>query len=313
MKFGFYLPTRGEGATTDALTGLVTGGEQLGFHSVTIADHIVFPTQIDSKYPYTVGGGFPGQGDAFEQLTLMSFIAAKTETLRLVTSVMIVPHRNPVVTAKMLATIDVLSRGRVTVGVGVGWLREEFEALSAPDFKKRGAVTNEYLEIFKKLWTEDPVSHDGEFYQFNEIRCMPHPVQDPHPPIWIGGHSKPALRRAARYANGWHPVGSIAAVPLPPEELQVHIDELKRMTEAEGRDPEAMTICYKTPLYDSGLAVDGADRKPFSGSSEQIADDVRAFQAVGVSEIVFDFRSPTLEESMGRMEAFSQGVMPIVD
>ena len=165
MKFGFYLPTRGEVATTDALTGLVTGGEKLGFHSVTIADHIVFPTQFDSKYPYTVGGGFPGQGDAFEQLTLMSFIAAKTETLRLVTSVMIVPHRNPVVTAKMLATIDILSKGRVTVGVGVGWLREEFEALSAPDFARRGAVSNEYLEIFKKLWTEDPVSHEGEFLQ----------------------------------------------------------------------------------------------------------------------------------------------------
>ncbi len=313
MKFGFYLPTRGEVATTDALTGLVTGGEKLGFHSVTIADHIVFPTQFDSKYPYTVGGGFPGQGDAFEQLTLMSFIAAKTETLRLVTSVMIVPHRNPVVTAKMLATIDILSKGRVTVGVGVGWLREEFEALSAPDFARRGAVSNEYLEIFKKLWTEDPVSHEGEFYSFKELRCMPHPVQNPHPPIWIGGHSKPALRRAAKYGDGWHPVGSIAAVPLPPEELLKHIDELKRMTEAEGRNPDAMTICYKTPLYDSGMAVDGADRKPFSGSAEQIAEDVRAFQAVGVSEIVFDFRSPTLAESLDRMTVFSEGVMPIVD
>lgn len=311
MKFGFYLPTRGESATSDALTGLVQGGERLGFHSVTIADHIVFPTTIDSKYPYTVQGNFPGEGDAFEQLTLMSFIAAKTETLRMVTSVMIVPHRNPVVTAKMLATIDVLSKGRVTVGVGVGWLREEFEALSAPDFAKRGAATNEYLEIFQKLWTQDPVSHQGEFYSFNELRCMPHPVQKPYPPIWIGGHSKPALRRAAKYGDGWHPVGSIAAVPLPPEELQVHIDDLKRMTEANGRDPDAMTICYKTPLYDGGRAPAGADRKPFSGDPEQIAEDVRAFQAVGVSEIVFDFRSPTMRESLDRMEAFAAGVMPL--
>ena len=101
--------------------------------------------------------------------------------------------------------------------------------------------------------------------------------------------------------------------PLPPEELLKHIDELKRMTEAEGRNPDAMTICYKTPLYDSGMAVDGADRKPFSGSAEQIAEDVRAFQAVGVSEIVFDFRSPTLAESLDRMTVFSEGVMPIVD
>ena len=130
-------------------------GEALGFATIVIGDHIVFPTKVDSTYPYTVGGAFPGQGDALEQLTLMSFIAARTETARLVTSVMILPHRNPLVTAKVLATIDVLSKGRVTVGVGVGWMREEFEALGAPDFDKRGASSNEYIEIFKKCWTED--------------------------------------------------------------------------------------------------------------------------------------------------------------
>jgi probable F420-dependent oxidoreductase len=313
MKFGFYLPTRGDGTNSDSIAGLAIGGERLGFHSATFADHVVFPTKIESPYPYTVGGGFPGQGDAFEQLTMLSYIAGRTEKLRLVTSVMIVPHRNPVLTAKMLATIDVLSKGRVTVGAGVGWLREEFEALSTPDFDKRGAVTNEYLEIFKKLWTQDPVSHEGKFYSFKELRCMPHPVQKPHPPIWIGGHSKPALRRAARYGDGWHPVGSIAAVPLPPAELQKLVDELKRMTEAEGRDPDAMTICYKTPLYDPGMPVEGKDRKPFSGTAEQIADDIRGFQAVGVSEIVFDFRSPSLERSLEQMETFAKGVMPIVD
>ena len=153
MRYGFYLPTRGKTATADALETLVGRGEALGFSSVMIADHVVFPTVVNSKYPYTVSGVFPGQGDALEQLALMAFVAGRTSRLRLVTSVMILPYRNPVFTAKTLATIDVLSRGRVTVGVGVGWLREEFEALAAADFDRRGAVSDEYLRIFKTLWT----------------------------------------------------------------------------------------------------------------------------------------------------------------
>ena len=198
MRYGFYLPTRGRTATPNDLEILVRRGEALGFASVMIADHIVFPSVVTSKYPYTVNGVFPGQGDALEQLALMAFIAGKTERLRLVTSVMILPYRNPVATAKTLATIDVLSRGRVTVGVGVGWLREEFEALAAADFDRRGAVSDEYIRIFKALWTQSPASFAGEFYRFDSVRCLPHPVQTPHPPIWIGGHSKAALRRVAR-------------------------------------------------------------------------------------------------------------------
>ncbi|MFT6583484.1 MAG: putative F420-dependent oxidoreductase [Alphaproteobacteria bacterium] len=313
MKYGFYLPTRGDTATADGLVSMVQNAERLRFNSVMIADHIVFPTNFDSPYPYTVDGGFPGQGDAFEQLSLMSFIAGKTNSLRLVSSVMILPHRNPIVTAKMLATIDVLSKGRVTVGVGVGWMREEFEALDAPDFDKRGAASNEFIEIFKKAWTEDPVSFEGEFYSFKELRCMPQPVQNPHPPIWIGGHSKPAMRRVAKYGDGWHPVGSIAATPLPPALLKEKFDEIKRMAEAHGRDPETITISYKAPIYDAGVPVDGAERKPFTGSFEQIAEDVQSFKDVGVSELVFDFRAPTFDESIERMNAFGDGVMPLTD
>ena len=220
MRYGFYLPTRGQTATPEGLETLVQRGEALGFASVMIADHLVFPVTIKSKYPYTVTGVFPGQGDVLDQLSLMAFVAAKTTRLRLVTSVMIVPYRNPVLTAKALATIDVLSKGRVTVGVGVGWMREEFEALGAPDFDRRGAVTDEYLRIFKTLWTESPASFSGRFYRFDSLRCLPHPVQRPHPPIWVGGHSKPALRRAAQLGDGWHPVGANPAVPLPAAELR---------------------------------------------------------------------------------------------
>lgn len=236
----------------------------------------------------------------------MAFIAGKTERLRLVTSVMILPYRNPVATAKTLATIDVLSRGRVTVGVGVGWLREEFEALGAADFDRRGAVSDEYLRIFKALWTESPVSFAGEFYRFEDVRCLPEPVQKPHPPIWIGGHSKAALRRVARLGDGWHPVGANPAVPLTPADLRRDLDELYRLTEAEGRDPSALTISYKAPLYDVSRPVAaGADRRPFSGSPDQIAEDIATYERLGVSELIFDFRSETSAESLERMERFA--------
>ncbi|HUP34006.1 MAG TPA: LLM class F420-dependent oxidoreductase [Candidatus Limnocylindria bacterium] len=306
MRYGFYLPTRGQTASPESLESLVARAEGLGFSSVVIADHIVFPVTIKSKYPYTVSGAFPGQGDALEQLSLMAFVAGKSRALRLISSVMILPYRNPMVTAKMLATIDVLSGGRVTVGVGVGWLREEFEALGAPDFDRRGAVSDEYLRVFKALWTQDPASYHGEFYRFDSVRCLPHPVQKPHPPIWVGGHSKAALRRVARLGDGWHPVGANPAVPLRPPELRALLDELRRLTEAEGRDSSQLTISYKAPIYDSGRGVEGgAERRPFSGSQQAIVDDVATFAGLGVSDLIFDFRSESLAESLERMERFA--------
>jgi probable F420-dependent oxidoreductase len=306
VRYGFYLPTRGGCATPDALETIVQRGETLGFHSVMIADHVVFPTAITSKYPYTVSGVFPGGGDALDQLTLMAFVAGRTRRLRLVSSVMILPYRNPVLTAKMLATIDVLSRGRVTVGVGVGWLREEFEALGAPDFDRRGTVSDEWIRIFKTLWTQDPASFRGEFYRFDALRCLPQPVQKPHPPVWIGGHSAPALRRVARYGDGWHPVGANPAVPLRPSELRASLDALAKLTEAEGRDPAALTISFKAPVYDPSVAVlTGSERRPFAGTPQQIADDIGAYEKAGVRELVFDFRSERLEEALERMERFA--------
>ena len=306
MRFGFYLPTRGRTAEPHAIEAMVAHGEALGFSSVVVADHLVFPVTIHSRYPYTVSGAFPGQGDALDQLSLMAFVAGKSRRLRLISSVMILPHRNPVVTAKMLATIDVLSGGRVTVGVGVGWLREEFQALGAPDFDRRGAVSDEYLRIFKTLWTQDPASFRGEFYSFEALRCLPHPTQKPHPPIWVGGHSKVALRRVARLGDGWHPVGATPAVPLRPPEMRASLDELRRLTDAERRDFSALTISFKAPLYDPGQGVDGgADRRPFTGSTQAIADDIGIYAGLGVSELIFDFRAETLTESLDRMAHFA--------
>ena len=305
MRYGFYLPTRGRTATPEALQTLVQRGEALGFHSVVIADHVVFPVRIASKYPYTVSGVFPGGGDTLEQLTLATFVAAHTQRLRIVTSVMILPHRHPVLAAKMLATLDVLSRGRLTVGVGVGWLREEFEALGAPDFDRRGAASDEVLTIFKTLWSGSPASFAGTFFRFEELRCLPAPVQKPHPPIWIGGHSRAALRRVARHGDGWHPVGANPASMLGPAELRTLLTELSRLMEAERRDPAALTIAYKAPLYDVDAGADGG-RRPFSGSDAQVREDIATYAALGVHELIFDFRGDDVGRSAERMQRFAE-------
>ena len=309
MRYGFYLPTRGPTSDADSLVKIVEQAERLGFDSTVIADHVVFPVQIESSYPYTVGGNFPGGWEALEQLSLMAFIAGKTRNLRLVTSVMILPYRNPVVTAKMLATIDVLSNGRVIVGVGVGWLREEFETLGCFEFDRRGTLSDEYLKIFKTLWTQEPASFDGEFYRFDALHFLPKPIQKPHPPIWIGGHSRPALRRVARFADGWHPVGANPAVPLQPKQFAGSCEELRRLTELEGRRYEDLTICFKAPLYDKNTTtVSSTDRRPFSGSTSQVVDDIGTYGELGVHELIVDFRSDTLNETLERMAQFREEI-----
>jgi probable F420-dependent oxidoreductase len=309
MRFGFYLPTRGPLANRRDIKAYINTAEEVGFSSVAVADHIVVPTAIESAYPYTVGGEFLSKGDAMEQLSLMAFVAGASESLRIISSVMIVPHRNPVLVAKALATSDVLSEGRITVGVGVGWMAEEFEALDAPDFKKRGAVTDEYIRIWKKLWTGEAVSHESDFYSFNELYCQPAPLQNPHPPIWIGGHSTPALRRVARLADGWHPVGATAASPLPPSEMRQKLAQLKELTEAEGRDFDALTISYKAPIYDGGVPPKGEARRLFTGGPSAALDDIAEMADVGVEELIFDFRGETIEASLAAMRRFGEEIM----
>jgi probable F420-dependent oxidoreductase len=309
MRYGFYLPTRGPLATRESLSAILVKAESLGFASVMVADHIILPTKIESAYPYTVKGNFVSESECFEQLALMSFVAGRTEKLRIVSSVMIVPHRNPVFNAKALATIDVLSGGRLTVGIGVGWLAEEFRALQAADFKHRGAVTDEYVEIFRMLWTGERVAYRGRFYSFDEVVCHPRPIQRPGPPIWIGGHSGPALRRIARLGDGWHPVGATAASPLPPEEMRQKLDQIARLMQAEGRDFSKLEVSYKAPIYDGGAPPPGEQRRLFTGGADRALEDIAVFEKIGVHELVFDFRAPSLSECLDRMEQFSAEII----
>ncbi len=207
MRYGFYLPTRGPTATRDGILALAREGERLGLHSAMVADHIVFPVESRSTYPYTLDGKHPSVGDALETFSILGVVAGATERLRLVSSVLVLPYRNPVLTAKMVASLDVLSGGRVTLGVGAGWLKEEFEALGSPAFEARGAVTDEWITIFKQLWS--------------------------------------------------------------------------------------------------------GSRRLFSGAREEIAGDIRTFAALGVHELIFDFRGQSIVESVERLQRFVTEVMPL--
>ncbi|MEC9309325.1 MAG: LLM class F420-dependent oxidoreductase [Chloroflexota bacterium] len=310
MKFGFYLPNNGPNARPEPLAAIAMKGDALGFECMVANDHILVPEQINSPFPYTVGGEFPGggTGEYFEQLTLLTYLAGITKQIRLITSVMIVPHRPPLLTAKILSTIDVLSRGRLTVGVGVGWMEEEFRALGAPPFSERGVVTNEYIRAFIELWTSDNPTFSGEYCGFSDLVFLPKPVQDPHPPIWVGGHSRAALRRAATLGNGWHPVGALPASPLEPDDLSEKISLLNRYADEAGRDPETLDISMKALLYDSTSSPDGPRRR-FSGSTEEILQDVQTYAHYGVTHLIFDIRGSDLNSALEKLQWFAEDIM----
>jgi len=304
MDIGCHLPNQGPLANGDALVRFARAAEERDVASLWVSDHVIFPRSATGSYP---GGRFPHPPDKpyLEPVTVLAAAAVCTTRARLGASVFILGHRHPVVMAKMLTSIDALSHGRLICGVGVGWWKEELEILGVP-FHARGRHGDEILRAFKALWTEENPRLDGEFFHFRELGFAPKPVQKPHPPIWVGGHSKVALRRVARLGDGWHPVGATPAVPLGPAEMRAALDELRRLTEAERRDFSTLTISYKAPLYDPGRAVDGgAARRPFTGSQQAIADDIGAFEALGVSELIFDFRAETLAESLDRMARFA--------
>ena len=319
MKYGFTLPGRGPLATPERLGTLARRGEELGYDTLYTGDHILVPRSISSPYPYTESGEFPGSpsGESMEQLTLLSFLAGQTTSIRLATSVIIVPHRNPLVAAKALATLDVLSNGRLVVGVGVGWMREEFEALGLPPFEERGAVTDEYIRAFKELWTSDDPSFEGKYVKFDNISFLPKPVQKPHPPIWVGGESRPALRRTAELADGWYPLGSNPTYPMgTPEQLKAGLARLAAYARRFNRDPAEIEIIYRThqfQLQRNGGGSSG-ERTLFVGAAGEIASDIRQYEQIGVGSLVFDFVRQTqdMSEVLERMEEFATEVWPQV-
>jgi len=317
MDYGFSIHTRGPLTDRDSVLALAKRGEELGFGYIAIPDHIVIPREIGSRYPYNTAGKMVGaaDGDCLEQLTVMAYLAAVTSKIRLLTSVMVVPHRSPVFTAKVLATIDVLSQGRVTVGCGAGWLEEEFQAIGAPPFAERGKVTDEYLRIFKTLWTEDDPRFDGQYARFQDIAFLPKPVQKPHPPLWIGGESPAALRRVVALGDAWYPIGSNPQFPLNTlDRYKQAVARLRAEAERANRDPASIELNYWSAWYREGqtLQADDGQRQLFTGSDAEVAQDIAAFRTLGVRNLLFSFARSTLSASLDAMERFATKVLPLV-
>ena len=314
MEYGFSVPTRGPLATMEDISSIVTAGEELGFYIAGVSDHIVIPRDISSVYPYSEDGVFltvDGSGECLEQLTTIAAIAALTSRIRLLTSVMVLPYRNPVFTAKVLSSIDVLSEGRLNVGCGVGWMKEEFLALNTPSFDERGAVASEYIEVFKELWTKDKPAYEGKYCNFSDISFLPQPIQKPHPPIWVGGESVAALKRAALLGDCWFPIGSNPRHPLGSlNQLRARINRLYSVCETVKRDPSSIKLAYSVSWYlNSSVQVsrDG-DRILMTGTDEEIAQDIDCLENIGVSYIQLNLLGHTVSETIDNMSGFMTGV-----
>ena len=285
MKVGAFVPFGTLNATAEYLRTVGPGLEERGFESVWVAEHVVMFDDYDSRYPYADDGRFPGGGDTglLEPLTALTYLAAVTDTIRLGTGICLVAQRNPVYTAKQVVDLDVLSGGRVDFGVGVGWLREEFDVVAMP-FEDRGARAREHLEVMKELWVNETASYKGTFYDLPPCSLYPKPVQQPHPPIHFGGETTAALRRAADLGQGWY------GFNRTPDEVPEALARLDRLLEERGRsrDDFEISVCpyFKGIDRDAlrryeDLGVDrviglvfGFDRDTFLTAADELAEEL---------------------------------------
>jgi probable F420-dependent oxidoreductase len=315
MDFGLTFGHRGATGNPDGIAARAQQADKLGFAYLGMPDHIVFPRQTDSRYPYRADGKHPStsSGYCLDQLACLSFVAALTQKVRLLTSVMVVPHRHPVLAAKTLTTVDVLSKGRLTVGVGVGWLEEEMAVLGGPPYAQRGAASDTYIRTFKKLWADDGASIAGETWVDTEsLNFEPKPVQRPGPPIWVGGEGKAARRRVAQLGDAWYPV-----IYNPKERLDTPkafadaLADVRQQTAAAGRDPSAIDVA----VYANSMSI-GEERKnpegkrlAFTGTAANIVEDVQAYAEAGARHILVGFEASDLQLALDRTAQFATDIM----
>jgi probable F420-dependent oxidoreductase len=300
MQFGLSLPHFQQVASPEAIRRVAQRAEQMGYDGIWVSDHIVIPASAVDRF----GSVF------YEPLTVLAYAAACTTRIRLGTTVIILPYRNPVVTAKVLSTLDVLSGGRVTAGMAVGWTEDEFKALGVP-FQERGALSDEYLAAFKALWTQEKPAFHGQYVHFENIAFEPKPVQKPHIPIWIGGNSKRAIRRAVALGDGWHPTRPLV------EDVRAGVAYLRDVCAQRGRDPKSLQIAVRQPLkfYDGAAA--SIKRRPLLGSMQKIIADIGQYQVAGVQYFMLDtfYSAPelaqeTVDSMLATIERFAADVMP---
>lgn len=293
MKVGLLVPNLGPLATgpgsVDVVTTIAMKAEELGYDALWVADHVIMPMHIESRYPYNDTGEFPANpADGFlEPLSLLGYLAGATKRVRLGTWVLVLPHRNPIVTAKMFATLDVLSRGRMMLGAGIGWMEEEISLLGAP-FKKRGRLSDEYLQAMRELWTNPDPQFDGEFCKFSDIKCEPKPVQNPLP-VWIGGHSARAMRRVVEHGDGW------VAVAKSYDGFKEGVEMIRVAADKAGRDMSSIKILI-APAYTTSV--------------DTFIEETKRYQDLGYDSFLapLPLWSDRLEEGVGFMEDFAQKV-----
>ena len=299
MQFGVSLPVVqqmpgvAEWEVADgagAIASVARQADELGYAWVPCSDHIAIPKRAVA----TMGAEW------YDPATTLAFVAGMTQRVRLLTHVLVLPYHNPLAIAKQYATLDRLSGGRVILGVGSGHLQPEFRALGA-SFEGRGAVTDEDISIIRALWTNQEASFNGEHFEFEDVHLSPRPIQQPHPPIWAGGNSRRAARRAAELGDGWVPF------QVTPEDVRDRLEYVRPILEQ--REGPFEVVVPASPVELSANAIDGT-RAPFAGSRGQIIEDIRAYEAVGVTGMTVGFRARSLDDQLEKMTVFAQEIAP---
>ena len=314
MKFGLHFGSRGVAGDPDSLRTIAKKAEYLGFEHFGMSDHVIVATEVNSAYPYSETGKFFAQdtGVSLEQITALSYVASATDRIRLLTSVMVLPHRHPVLAAKMLATVDILSKGRLTAGVGVGWMAEEIALLGGPPFKDRALASDNFIEGFRELWTADKPIQSSDFSTFKNLLFAPKPSQSRGLPIWIGGESKGAKKRAARLGDGWYPVSANPRQPLDTPILYGDaLADVRALAESADRDPQNITGALLAIYCRIGSELEGRNggRMCFTGNAEAIIHDIGCAQNVGLEHFIIGGDGGDLQETCDRLEQFAAEVM----
>ncbi len=306
MKLGVFLPISGRAAGPDTLMPAARSAEALGFDAVWSADRVVTPWKILTSYPYSENHEFivPPDRPFLDSMTCLAYLAGCTEKITLGISVLVLPYRHPLYWTRVAASIEHLSRGRLIMGVGVGWMEEEFDALGVP-FKERGRMTDEQLQIVSRLWTEEHIDFDGQYYHLRDLAFYPKPT--PRIPIWVGGEGSAAQKRTAQYGDAWFPY----FVDITTGELRDGYHNVLRLAAEAGRDPQQIQLTCCRPIEVTKQAVPQDERR-LRGTPEQLVEALRAYRAIGVEHLALQFITPRWPDRVEQIEQFAQEVMPYV-
>ena len=300
MRIGFALPQIGGLGGPENIEKATKRAEELGYDSLWVLDRLLGPVKPRTPYPASADGSLPAQyRNVLDPVETLTFAAAHSKRIALGTSILNLPWYNPVLLARQLTTLDVLSGGRLRVGFGIGWSTDEYEAAGSP-WNERGKRADEFVQVLKTIWTTDPVEFNGKYCKIAKSYIGPKPVQKPHPPIYMAAYTPGAMQRAAREANGWMPVG------VPISAIGQMFDGIKQMTKEAGRDPAKLELLVRANVEFSKSPIE-KDRADFAGTPEQIAGDIAAVRKLGAAEIVFDVHfSPDVKDGAGMLAKLEQ-------